>query len=233
MDDSSDLQSTQQLDQQRRKKRLYFYLLSGISAALVAINIIYGGSVACWAVPIGLIAATLGTELYLVSPRRVVRMELVDQELEWLLGKDKVKSVTPMEFVFAQERIRMRRAIRWRFVLLSLPLWAIIIFAVLMGEMLNKYGEQGAVPIVVGLVLFLILVILAMLIRAFPTKGILENRERDALANIAEEIYSHYGAEMKPNVWYRLSDDGELIEISEAEALNSKTQSFKIEQKNL
>lgn len=201
-------------------------------ALLVVGSIIGGGSVHGCTVPcavlIGSFAAVLGVELYLESPKRVIGVVLIDQELEWLLGKDKVKSVTPLEFVFAQEQIRRRRSARWRSVMLSIPFLGLFAILVLIGFSFTKYGEQEAALIALVFALGLLLLPLIIMLSSFPTRTTLARREPHALATIAREVQTQYGAKMKPDTWYRLSYDGELIEVLETEALRGKFHSFKV-----
>ncbi len=156
MNNSLDFENTPQHRRQRQAKRVAYYILIGVFAVLVAVNIVGGGAVHGCMVPLaalaGLFMAALGTELRFTDPKRMVPSELIDQELEWLLGKGKVKSVSPLEYVFAQDRIRRRRAARWRCVLLSIPLWALIAYLAFMAIMTQQYGE----PMAAALLFFLI-----------------------------------------------------------------------------
>jgi RsiW-degrading membrane proteinase PrsW (M82 family) len=194
MNNVSGPQSTQQQAQQRQQKQLSFYFFLSAFALLIAINIVWGCSVHGCMVPVaalvGIFTTALGAELFLTSPRRVVPPALIDQELEWLLGSDKVPFVTPLEFVFAQERIRRRRAARWRFVLLTMPILVLIAYLMFMVIMFDNYSEPGAAALVVCVIAGLLLLLVRMFVQAFPTRWILARQEPGALASLPEEFHT-------------------------------------------
>ena len=158
-----------------------------------------------------------GIELYLLSPRRELSTAVFEQEMTWLFGDDWQVTAGTQEYMLGQERIRRRQVRRGQF---YPHLFVSVIMNSRLLTLLNTPPDYGALQ---GL--GVIAVLLGLLIfhgyKVFPSRGRLEQRERQFGQAIQVEIQQIEPEMMKRmekpkrDVRYLIGEDGELVEIED------------------
>jgi hypothetical protein len=215
------------IDERRRNRDQFYFRLAALTA-LVFVSIFTGsGGLSCLLpvlIFVGLVAASKGVELFFSSPHQELPTPLVEQELEWLFGQDWQNSTGSVEYAFAQDRIRKRQIARWKFPI-HLLIFGLIYF--LITQFIN--GQFAPFNMTAPVWLYALpLIYLVFLIRhawsAFPTRGLLERRERAAALTMDRELQAIQPRKLKreetlkPDARYAISGDGELVEVPDSEA---------------
>jgi hypothetical protein len=165
-----------------------FYVLFLLCAGLIVAALLIGSSSHGCLFPLAfiflLVAIAQGARLRTSS--RELPAEIVEQQLEWMYGKNWYKRANEEEILLAEKRIRDRRILRWQFAILALPLFGIaILFSIALALTFIKYNEPDH-----GLFLMIFAGIgfpfLLITLRAFPINRTLQVREREFARNIDE-----------------------------------------------
>jgi hypothetical protein len=213
---------------ERQRKKVLFIIWIAIFGVLMAINIKFGGIAWYWN-PLEIFAIFMagyyGLQLFYQAPERAPKQQLIENEMGWLFGEDWKDTSGPLEYTFAQDRIRKRRVVRWGFYFHSffyITINAFNVFAMAPYLLAHSYGEPLA-PVITGIQYAVsgiwTLFFISHGINAFPTSGILARREGKVGENLQSEIDNMYPSKLKNDekskrdVEYRVGDDGELEEV--------------------
>ncbi len=216
----------------RQRKKVLFIIWIVIFCVLIGINIQFGGIDWYWN-PLEIFAIFMmgyyGLQLFYHAPERVPKQQLIENEMLWLFGEDWKDFSGPMEYTFAQDRIRRRQVARWGLyfhLFLFIPINGFNVFYFVPYFLSHSYGEPLA-PLLAGVAYGIsgiwMLFLLSHAINTFPTLKMLARRERKIGKNLQMEIDNMYpskaknGDKPKHNVQYKIGDDGELIEVDAAD----------------
>jgi hypothetical protein len=115
---------------QRQRKKVLFIIWIVIFCVLIGINIQFGGIDWYWN-PLEIFAIFMvgyyGIQLFYQAPQRVPKQQLIENEMQWLFGEDWKDFSGPMEYTFAQDRIRRRQVARWGFTFIFFSLFPLIV----------------------------------------------------------------------------------------------------------
>jgi hypothetical protein len=222
MTETIDFQLAQIRLKDRQRKQSLLLLWLALFCTTIIMNVIFGGIVEWW-VPLEIFTALMvvvkAIQLYYSSPRRSIRSELIEQEMDWLFGLDWREHTGPQEYTFAQDRIRKRRLERWLFALHLLAFVPISTFFLSGISFLASYGQPGGEICIAVPLTWLVFLLFPHGIRAFPTKEMLANREQRAGEALWLELQKmrpeklKTKAKPKRDVKYVVGDDGELVEV--------------------
>lgn len=224
-----------ELAQKRLKDRQRDWFVLFLSSAIFCMTLVgssgYGGGGNCWLpfqVLTAIMAASKALDLYYSSPKRVPRIEHIEQEMVWLFGDDWRDITGAHEYIFAQERIQKRSVDRWFLLLHIIVFLPGSLALVSLGTVfLNRSQWVGLLPLGI-VVAWFSFALLPHCLRAFPTESRLSRRERRTGENLRRELRRMQPEKpkneekSKSQIEYTFGDDGELIELNESDDAKQK-----------
>jgi hypothetical protein len=178
----SEATQTEMLAGMQKWRKRFFYVLICISIGLFVFALLGGisfhGSLIPLSIIFGLFAVGQSISIYFYSSRRRKSKDLLDQELYWLFGSKWAENVGSEAYQIAQHRIQARRARRFQFLFVFLPIYlALVAFILWIAITFDKYAEPGANGLY-WFAYFLTGGLLFTAIRVFPSEEMLADQEQ-------------------------------------------------------
>ncbi len=214
----SDYEIAQRQVQTLRDKKDMFRVWLVVFLMMLFVALVSGGSASCsipLAIVMGVFATATGIDLYYSLPEHAPNKAELEQEMEWLFGKDWQDRASTLAYESARQHIHRRRLTKWAFVghvLFFIPLNGWIAFA-----SRTAFHSDGIVMLAVALIWTIVLITHAM--SAFPTARQLEIRERRfgkdfrLQYEINDNINAQLVAKLKPDTYYVVNGGGEFEAI--------------------
>lgn len=216
----SDYEIAQRRIAQRRANKSRFQFLLAVLGVLMLITLVSGESIFC-TIPIGIITAlfalSYSIELYYTNPERTPSEAEIEQEMDWLFGENWQEDASAQAHALAQDRIRERRISKWKYyghLLLYIAVNGLVILSWNSGQ-----KPQGIIVLLLAIWFF---VFIYHARSTFPTKQMLEEREREygetmryELTRLQSSSMSKPKEKLKAGVNYMIGDDGELVEVED------------------
>jgi hypothetical protein len=211
------------LAQHKSRISLLYLLLAGFTF-LICVSSFIGRFLPQCVVPalilvgLGIVAQAISVQV--AAPRRIISTALVDQQLEWLFGEDWQNSTSSVVYAFAEDRVRQRQV--WRAIF---PVH-LLMYAAFYGTLVMLFGVSqvlgGGLLIIFGAITLPWLAFLALHAWvAFPTKNMLQSRERAAAREKEQQLRANQprvarvDQTLEAGAHYAISDDGELVKVTD------------------